>query len=527
MAQKRLLICWIGHNDLRPMALAQPETVCEEILSEVGGPRPKPTDIGPIRTLLDQVAFDEVVLLSNYKADWSKRFETWIGGNTTAKQVKPTNPTDYRSIFVEVDAVLAELRKRGDWKQTELCIHLSPGTPAMTAVWVLLGKSKYPATFYQSFNGKAWVTEIPFDLFVDFIPELYGDADARFQHLASQSPMEVAGFERIIGNSNAIRIAVGVAKRAAVRSVPVLLLGESGTGKEMFAKAIHDASPRKSKPFLAVNCAAFAKDLLESELFGHTKGAFTGSVKDRKGAFEEADGGTLFLDEVGECSLDLQAKLLRVLQPPAGEKPSCRIFRRVGDSSDRRSDVRIVAATNRDLLREVREGRFREDLYYRLAVVTVTLPALRDRKSDIPALTQAFLEQINQQSSLEPGHRHKRISESAIAFVAKHSWPGNVRQLFNSLLQAVVLTDGDELQREDLVAAIGEAPVDDLDSDLLERPLGEGFSLDSHLNDIQRHYLRRAMIEAHGVKAEAARLLGMKNYQTLDAQLKRLDVRFS
>lgn len=470
--------------------------------------------------------FDEVRLLSNYATTWSKRFLTWIGGKAVLVPVQLDKPTDYRAIFEIADAELAGIRQRRDWSGTELCIHLSPGTPAMAAVWLLLGKTRYPATFYETFAGKSWVTEVPFDLTIDVIPEVLRKPDAHLQHLASRSPSEMEEFKDIAGDSLAIREAAGRAARAAIRGVSILLLGESGTGKEMFAQAIHRASPRRNNPLLAINCAAVSKSLLESELFGHVKGAFTGAEKDRKGAFELADRGTIFLDEVGETDLETQAKLLRVLQPLPGEGPCTRALRRLGDERDRKVDVRVIAATNRDLHKAMRQGEFREDLYYRLAGLTITLPPLRDRKADIPQIADRLLEQINVQfATEEPSYQHKCLSASAIAFVKRHEWPGNVRQLYNVLVQAAVLADGDTLERGDLVAALGEMPDQTRSlTALLDRPLGGGFNLDEYLNNIHRHYLRRAMEESRGVKAEAARLLGMTHYQTLDAQLKRLQV---
>ncbi len=358
------------------------------------------------------------------------------------------------------------------------------------------------------------MTEIPFDLIVDFVPELLRGADSALQEMASRSPQEIEGFESIIGDSKAIRIAVGRAKRAAVRDVPILLLGESGTGKEMFARAIHAASPRRGGPFEVVNCAAIPRELLESELFGHVKGAFTGAISDRKGAFERADGGTLLLDEIGECEPAMQVKLLRVLQPLPGESPSAREYQPVGSDRMRRSDVRVIAATNRDLLAAATEGLFRPDLYYRLAVISIKLPALRDRRTDIPLLASALLDQINGDfAAREPGYRHKTLSASTTTFVKKQPWPGNVRQLYNALLQAAVMADGEALSPDDIAATIPAAPGSAGGQGFLELPMDEGFSLEKHLEDIQKQYLQRAMVEAHGVKAEAARLLGIKNYQ--------------
>jgi transcriptional regulator with GAF, ATPase, and Fis domain len=276
----------------------------------------------------------------------------------------------------------------------------------------------------------------------------------------------------------------------------------------------------------SVNCAALAKSLLESELFGHSKGAFTGADAERKGLFEVADGGTVFLDEIGECDLETQAKLLRVLQPVTGEGPSVRYIQRLGDGKDRKVDVRIIAATNKDLFAAMRKGEFREDLYYRLAGITISLPPLRDRKTDIPKIAERFLGLLNAQFEADqPGYEHKSLSASAIAFVKTLPWQGNVRQLYNALMQAAVLTDGKIIGRKEVAASIAEMPDSgNGTSAVWDRPLGDEFDLEEHLNDIHRQYLRRAMEESGGVKAKAARLLGMKNYQTLDAQLKRLGV---
>ena len=257
------------------------------------------------------------------------------------------------------------------------------------------GRERLPASFYQSHKGRLWQTEIPFDLAVDFVPQLLRDADTAFQHLASKSPRDVEGFKDLVGESRSIRLAVGRAQRAAVRDVPILILGESGTGKEMFARAIHAASPRRAGPFVPINCAAIPRELLEAELFGHAKGGFTGALADRRGAFRRADGGTLFLDELGECDPQMQTKLLRVLQPPPGKGPCHRDYAPVGADKPESSDVRVIAATNCDLMEAINQNRFREDLYYRLAAITVKLPPLQDRKSDIPLIAESVLQQIN------------------------------------------------------------------------------------------------------------------------------------
>jgi DNA-binding NtrC family response regulator len=526
MQKKRVLVQWIGHSDLRAMAVSQPALKQKEIMDVVKGQIPKEENVGPARTLLDRESFEEVILLSNYEPDWNRRFKKWIGTKVDLKKVDLKKPTDYQTILKIADGELANLKKRADWSNTELCLHLSPGTPAMAAVWLLLGKTRYPATFFETFAGNHWVTNVPFDLTIDVIPEILRDPDSHLQHLASEAPTDVEGFQDIIGDSKAIRTAVGRAKRAAMRGISVLLLGESGTGKEMFAQAIHQASPRRDKPFVVVNCAALSETLLESELFGHAKGAFTGANDQRKGVFEAADGGTIFLDEIGETSPGTQAKLLRVLQPLTGKGPAVRKIVRLGESKEREVDVRIIAATNRDPHAEIKQRRFREDLYYRLAVVTITLPPLRERKTDISKISSRLLDQLNRQfEAEEPGYQHKHISDSANAFVKRHEWPGNVRQLYNVLVQAMVLSDKPSLTRADIAAALGEMPqVGTFVSLSLERSLGDGFNLREYLNDLQASYLRRAMEESNGVKTKAASLLGYDNYQTLDAQLKRLNV---
>jgi two-component system NtrC family response regulator len=244
-------------------------------------------------------------------------------------------------------------------------------------------------------------------------------------------------FNRLVGTSEAMCRVLEIVRRAAPSEATVLLTGESGTGKELIARAIHETSDRRNGPFVAVNCAAIPAELLESELFGHIRGAFTGAVADRVGKFERADGGTLFLDEVGELPANLQPKLLRVLQEhevePVGGKPKS-------------VDVRVVAATNRDIEAALADGQFREDLYYRLAVIPVELPPLRERRDDIPMLTRHFMEK---HATLP-----LTVSDEALALLARYEWPGNVRELENAIQRMIVLRRSDRLEVEDLPARI-------------------------------------------------------------------------
>ena len=524
-----VLVSWLGHTDLRFFGIeadaATQALVCD-LVRDKGGIKVHGTGPGPVRTMLANKAFDEVHFFSNYPEDLTEAVVRWTGVEAITHLTALKNPADYREVCAETERLLGEIcRSQGD-KPFTLHLLLSPGTPTMAAILVLLGKTKYPATFWQTWESKANQTEIPFDLIMDVVPDLLRGPDNRLQHLAALAPKDIDGFRDIIGDSKAIRLAVGRARKAALRDVPVLLAGESGTGKEMFARAIHQASHRRAKPFLAINCAAIPSQLMEAELFGHTKGAFTGATEKRDGAFVAASGGTLFLDEVGELHPDIQAKLLRVLQPPTGTPPCTREFAPVGSTKIQRSDVRVVAATNRDLLTMIREGVFREDLFYRLAVITIKLPPLRERRTDIVSIAERLLSQINTDfAKQEPGYKDKSFSASAKAFVVRHPWSGNVRELYNALIQAAVMTEDPVLQAEDLAAATVEMPIiSGHGKDVTTQPLGDGFSLDDHLISIQKDYLHRAMQEADGVKTQAAKLLGMKNYQTLDAQLKRFKI---
>lgn len=521
MRTRRLLLSWIGHADLSAMADDKGDDA-RRVLESVDvrvKPGEKP---GPVKTAVNAGTFDEVHLLSNYPKTVNDLFQKWIGGKTTVHSGKLDDPSDYSGIFSFVDDRLARITPRENNAAFERSILLSPGTPAMAVVWVLLGTSRYPAKFYQTYRGKLNEAKMPTNLFEVIVPELIRVRDQSFQSLAARSPQEVPGFEAILGNSHAIRYAVGRAQKAAVRDVPVMILGESGTGKEMFAEAIHRASHRRAGPFCAINCAAIPKDLLEDELFGHDQGSFTGAVKAKAGLLAQADKGTLFLDEVGECDLLIQAKLLRVLQPPADKGPCFRVFRPIGATKDQVSDVRIIAATNRDLQQRIKVGLFRDDLYYRLATITLQLPALRDRAEDIPILVKGFLAKINSEfEQQDKTYSHKEISPAAMKLVKQYPWTGNVRQLYNAMVQAAVMADGDVLQPNDFDAALSSSLVPS--GDLLEQPLGGGFSLEELLNSIEHHYLRRAMKEANEKVTKAAALLGFEHYQTMQNRLKHFN----
>jgi transcriptional regulator with PAS, ATPase and Fis domain len=298
---------------------------------------------------------------------------------------------------------------------------------------------------------------------------------------------------------------------------PVLLEGESGTGKELFARAIHDASPRKEKPFVTINCGAIPPELFESEFFGHEKGAFTGAFKTKIGYFEAAHEGTIFLDEIGELPKKMQVKLLRTLQENK--------VKRVGGTVEKKVEIRIIAATNRNLLEEVTAGTFRKDLFYRLAVAVIKLPPLRDRAGDVSLLIDTFMVEINKDSSNELNQKHKKISITARNLLLRHPWPGNVRELKNTLTRAAVWSFDEELGEEDIQEALFPIPPDSKGNDLiLNQRLKNGINLPEILRKVKIHYLERGLEKTHGNKTKTAEILGLPNYQTLTNWLKKYDL---
>ncbi len=309
------------------------------------------------------------------------------------------------------------------------------------------------------------------------------------------------GLEGMIGDTSEMQQIYDKLRLIAPTKANVLILGESGTGKEVLAKALHQASPRARKPFVAVNCAALPESLLESELFGHERGAFTGAVSKRQGRFELADGGTIFLDEIGEVPLSMQVKLLRVLE--------AREIQRVGGSETVKVDVRILAATNRDLTDDVAEGRFREDLFYRLNVVSLTLPPLRHRRADIPMLSRHFLAEF----ARENGREAPTISKEAMEVMTAYHWPGNVRELRNVLENTFVFLRGNTIMPENLPKDLSKSSDEPKD--------GFFFPLGRPLEEIETEYLRRTLAREDGNRTKAADILKISR-RTLQRRIKEL-----
>ncbi|MCU1270210.1 MAG: two component, sigma54 specific, transcriptional regulator, Fis family [Acidobacteriaceae bacterium] len=322
--------------------------------------------------------------------------------------------------------------------------------------------------------------------------------------------------DNIIGASPAMEKLKQTIRTVASTQSTVLVYGESGTGKELVARAVHTCSPRASEPFVSINCGAFPETLLESELFGYVKGAFTGANQNKRGLFEVADGGTIFLDEIGEMTLTMQVKLLRVLQE--------RCVRPVGGTDEIAIDVRVIAATNRDLEKQVAENTFREDLYYRLSVIPVTVPPLRDRRVDVPLLVNHFLRKY----APAAGKSIARVSAASLTSLATYEWPGNVRQLENTIERAVALGTEEELQvelpaeRPRARAAAAGIGVDAV-SVAPEGMLPEGMDMEKYVADIERSLLKSALAQSNGVQARAADVLKI-SYRSFRHLMKKYDL---
>ena len=494
---RSILISWIGHADLKA--------------SQEGA-----DGIGPVAKAVEDGTFDAAFLLTTY-GDEARRYFDWLEGRASGISLhllheRLTSPTAFGEVYPA--AVRAcERARAAAGPDAALTFHLSPGTPAMSAVWIILAKTpRFEATIIESSKDHG-VREVsvPFDISADFLADLLRQPDRDLERLSAGLPPQAPAFDDIVHRSAEMRRVILRARLVARERlpVPVLIEGESGTGKELMARAIHHSSPRREERFISVNCGAIPENLVESELFGHEKGAFTGAVKMRKGHFEEANRGTLFLDEIGELPLPAQTKLLRVLQEkevqPVGSNKPCPV------------DVRVIAATNRTLTEEVAGGRFREDLFYRLAVAVLKLPPFRERGGDVGLVTDHLLGGINVELA-----KDKSLSASARNLLTRHPWPGNVRELHNTLMRAAIWSAGDTITGDDLRGALLSAP-GDRKRDVWDRPLGGGFSIEALLAEIKLHYLNRAMEEAGGIKTKAAGLLGLRSHQTLSNWLKQCE----
>lgn len=490
----KTLISWIGGNDLKAAASAR------ELPS------------GPIRSTLETTDFDSVHLLYSYPRSEVEAYLSWLRSEVdipiNATEAILSSPVNFGEIYLAVEPHLKSL----SGAETELSILLSPGTPAMQAVWVLLGKTRYPAVFYQSSLEKGVEqVEIPFELAAEFVPSVSGISDAKLNALAdSRAPINAA-FDNIVTQNPGIQVLKRQAQILAERNVPVLIYGETGTGKELFARAIHNASPRSNKPFVALNCGAIPEELIDSTLFGHKKGAFTGAVANRPGVFQQADGGTLFLDEFGELSPQSQVRLLRVLQE--GKVVP------VGSDSEASVDVRIITATHRNLMEAVADGDFREDLFFRVAVGVLHLPPLRAREGDLSLLAEMILKAQGEQDSAFFG---KKLSVEAKKLILQHPWRGNVRELQSTLMRATLWSSGESISGSELRQALFTMP--EREVDLLNRDVSQGTDLQALMGELASHYIQNALAYTGQNKTKAAKLLGLKSQQTLSNWIEKYGI---
>jgi transcriptional regulator with PAS, ATPase and Fis domain len=476
--------------------------------------------LGPIGQACRLRGFSAVHLLSDHASARTKEYADWLASQmTSGVAVHPatlSGPTEFGEIYEAAIAVVGGVLASTRHAHIPT-YHLSPGTPAMAAVWMLIAKTVYPAELIESSPETGVRTvSLPFDIAAEYKPAPKRPQDDQILRLTQGLPPETPEFAEIIHSCKPMKRVLAQARRLALHGVPVLIQGESGTGKELLARAIHTGSERKGGRFVEVNCGAIPSELIESEFFGHKKGAFTGAVDNRAGHFETANGGTLFLDEIGELPLAAQVRLLRALQ----EKK----IQRVGDSKLQSVDVRVIAATNRNLLEEVRAGRFREDLFHRIAVGVLQLPPVRERRGDVTLLIDWTLAKLNKDSDGISGWKDKKLSPGARNLLLQHPWPGNVRELINTLSRALIWTTNDTVDADDIREALLPTTVGTGGETILNRPLGEGLDLRQLLSDVAIHYLKRAMLESEGNKRKAAGLLGLPNYQTLTNWLEKYGV---
>lgn len=494
----RILVSWLGGTDLRAI---------DDGASVGRGPIGETATIHP---------FDRIHIINSYERETGSAFVAWLQTQTPATvsigHVTLGSPMDYGDIYRAARHAVDQLLETVAAENPQLSFQISAGTPPMTAVWVLLGKTRYTTAklIQSSKDHGVSFANVPFDISAEFLP--IREVDRRLETMFAELPPNPPEFAAIIHRSAVMKRAVALAQRVALHAVPVVLEGQSGTGKELFAQAIHRASPRREKPFKAINCGAIPENLIESMLFGYEKGAFTGADSARDGLLMAADGGTVFLDEIGELPLPQQVTLLRVLQ----EKKVARL----NASVEKTIDVRIIAATNRNLIDEVNAGRFREDLYYRLAVAIIKLPPLHEREGDLSLLIDELLKTINAEAVNAPNFTHKYLSPGARNVLLQHRWPGNVRELLNTLTRAAIWSVGDTITSDDAREAI--LPLASTNPNaILDQPLDDRFSLEDVLATVARHYLVRAREETHRVKSKAARLLGFNSHQVLSGWLER------
>jgi transcriptional regulator with PAS, ATPase and Fis domain len=489
---KKVLVSWVGRHDLEALSIDTQNK-------------------GPVFQTVTKYEFDTIVLLYNYPIAEVEPYLNWLRGEVVceveSQYVELTSPVHFGEIYLAADSLLRRLCSN---RKVELNILISPGTPAMQAVWILLGKTRYSAVLWQSSREQGVEKAIiPFDISAEYQPAAEKIGTDIINNMAAGNVPIDAAFKNIITKNPRMLELKAQATVLAEREVPVLICGESGTGKELFARAIHNASSRSDGPFVPVNCGAIPVELVDSDLFGHKKGAFTGAVFDKDGVFKQASGGTLFLDEFGELEKSIQVRLLRVLQDG--------VFTPVGSVKQEKADIRLITATNRDLHLEVSEGRFREDLFYRVAVGVLNLPPLRHREGDLLLLSEALLRAIG---NIDAALNSKIFSINAKNIITGTLWRGNVRELHSTIFRAALWSQGDEITGEELKKAMFDMPVNKTSD--LGRDISQGIDINEVISDVKEQYLQQALTISGGNKTKAAKLLGLGNPQTLSNWMKKI-----
>lgn len=426
-------------------------------------------------------------------------------------------PDSYRQIYKKANDIIEKIKVECQGK-VNLLYHLSSGTNQMAAIWTVISRTKHPGVLYMTCpegNNKALKTkiaEIPFDVDESYIQYLEKNSDMEFFKMWSDIPE----YESIIHKSETMRLLLNKAFKIAPHDIPVLVLGETGTGKELFARAIHKSSKRTAKPFITINCSAIQETTANATLFGWSKGAWTGSIDQGKGYFVECNGGTLFLDEIGDLSPETQTKLLRVLQ--FGE------VQRVGDGKTFQSNVRIIAATNKDLRQMVIDGKFREDLFYRINVAVLKIPPLRDRGSDSLIIAEYFLDEINHKFQMD-GNKYvtASFSNTAKKFIVNYEWPGNIRELYHTIQRACIWNENELITEEDIKSHLLE-PLHNECAEKIELSAGKPVNLEEIVDQLKKRYIVAALKLTNNNKTEASKLLGYKSYQTMTNAMKKVGI---
>ncbi len=469
---------------------------------------------GPILSILSDRVYDHIFLFQTFSTqqitDTTKKAinELYPRSEVHILDTNLSDPTNYSNILKSLRNHVKNIKSK--FEDPEFFIAVASGTPHMHACWVLLSASREISAHILQVRPKRFVTkDLPLVSEIDLSSKEF--PKVRFEELNNVHNDEEVDFKTIvnelgiIGEHDSIVRSFEIGAMLGPADVPVLISGETGTGKELFAKYVHLMSGRPTDKFIVVNCAAIPENLVESILFGHKKGSFTGAVNDQVGKFDMADKGTLFLDELGELPMSTQVKLLRVLQDGFVEP--------VGEARGHKINVRIICATNRELKQSIKQGKFREDLYYRLNVGEIKLPPLRKRKSDIPKIALNILDRINKTI-----RKNRRLSTKALSKLQSFKWPGNVRDLQNVIERSVLLSKKEILDEEDLL--IDETRLSS-EKDIIPE-FNNDFSLDGFLSDVRNKAILKALEEADGNQSKAGRLLGISP-QAVNKFLKQND----